>query len=277
LLTLLLFVALLSHCLCAPPLVYAQLGDSPPSNIIDSVGIDQRLDEQVPPDLAFHDETGAEVHLSDYFNSQRPTILVLAYFRCPMLCTEVLNGLVDSLRNINLDMGRQYQVITVSFDPNDSPELANQKKANYAKSFGRPGTETGWHFLTGEPEAISQLTRVIGFRYVYDPVTDQYAHGSGMMVLTPQGKLSRYFFGIEYPARDLRLALVEASSGKIGTTVDQLLLLCYHYDPTTGKYTASAMFFVRFAGVLTMLAIFSFIGRGWYRDWKKSRKQMRMA
>jgi protein SCO1/2 len=266
----------LSLCVAVivPSLALAQAGNDPPLNIFDLVGIDQHLDEQVPPDLAFHDETGATVHLGDYFNSQRPVILVLAYYRCPMLCTEVLNGLVDSLQKINLDMGRQYRVVTVSFDPKDSPELAAQKKATYAKSYDRAGTEDGWHFLTGDQEAIQQLTRAVGFRYVYDAATDQYAHSSGIMVLTPQGKLSRYFFGIEYPARDLRLALVESSAGKIGTPVDQLLLLCYHYDPATGKYTASAMRLVRLCGVVTMLALFLFIGRGWYRDWKTSRKQM---
>jgi protein SCO1 len=272
-----LLLAYLSVILLAPSLAFAQAGDQPPLNILDSVGIDQRLNEQVPPDLSFHDETGATVHLGDYFNSERPTILVLAYYRCPMLCTEVLNGLVDSLQKTSLDMGRQYQVLTVSFDPKDSPELAAQKKSTYAKSYGREGTETAWHFLTGEPEAIKQLTQAVGFRFAYDPATSQYAHASGIMVLTPQGKLSRYFYGIEYPARDLRLALVEASSGKIGSAVDQLLLLCYHYDPATGKYTASAMLLVRFGGVLTMLAIFSFIGHGWYRDWKTSRKQMTVA
>ena len=266
----------LSLCVAVlvPSLALAQAGNDPPLNIFDLVGIDQHLDEQVPPDLAFHDETGATVHLGDYFNSQRPVILVLAYYRCPMLCTEVLNGLVDSLQKINLDMGRQYRVVTVSFDPKDSPELAAQKKATYAKSYDRAGTENGWHFLTGDQEAIQQLARAVGFRYVYDAATDQYAHSSGIMVLTPQGKLSRYFFGIEYPARDLRLALVESSAGKIGTPVDQLLLLCYHYDPATGKYTASAMRLVRLCGVVTMLALFLFIGRGWYRDWKTSRKQM---
>ncbi|HEY2828204.1 MAG TPA: SCO family protein [Pirellulales bacterium] len=265
---------LLGQLLLLPSLVLAQAGDEPPTNIIDAVGIDQRLDEQVPPELTFRDETGATVHLGDYFKSQQPIILVLAYYRCPMLCTEVLNGLVDSLHQVNFDMDRQYRVLTVSFDPQDSPELAAQKKATYAKSYARTGTEDGWHFLTGEREAINQLTRAVGFRYAYDPATGQYAHGSGIMVLTPQGKLSRYFFGIEYPVRDLRLALVESSAGKIGTPVDQLLLLCYHYDPATGKYTASAMLLVRSAGVVTMLALFFFIGRGWYRDWKTTRTQI---
>jgi protein SCO1/2 len=272
-----LVLAWLFEFLLTPGSACAQVGDQPPLNILDAVGIDQRLDEQVPADLTFRDETGAAVRLGDYFKSERPTILVLAYYRCPMLCTEVLNGLVNSMQKTNLDMGRQYQVLTVSFDPKDSSELAAQKKVTYAKSYGRPGTETGWHFLTGEPESIKQLTQAVGFRFAYDPATDQYAHGSGIMVLTPQGKLSRYFYGIEYPARDLRLALVEASSGKIGSAVDQLLLLCYHYDPATGKYTASAMMLVRLGGVLTMLAIFSFIGRGWYRDWKTSRKQVTVA
>jgi protein SCO1 len=251
--------------------VFAQFGDAPPLNIFDRVGIDQRLDEQVPPELSFRDETGATVRLGDYFHSERPVILVLAYYRCPMLCTEVLNGLVDSLKAINFEMGRQYQVVTVSFDPKDSPEIAAQKKATYAGSYGRSGVEQGWHFLTGEQEEIKQLAEAVGFRYVYDPATDQYAHASGIMVLTPQGKLSRYFFGIEYPARDLRLALVESSAGKVGSPVDQLLLLCYHYDPATGRYTASAMFMVRCGGVVTVLALFFFIGRAFYRDWKKSR------
>jgi protein SCO1 len=241
--------------------------------ILRDVGIDQRLNEQVPRDLVFRDEAGRTVRLGDYFDD-KPVILVLAYYRCPMLCNQVLNGLVDGLRGVPLAMGEQFRVVTVSFDAREKPELAAAKKANYAESYGRGGAADGWHFLTGEPESIDRLTRAVGFRYAYDAKQDQFAHASGIMVLTPKGKIARYFYGIRYPPRDLRLALVEASEGKVGSPVDQVLLLCFDYDGTTGKYTLAVMRLVRLGGILTLLIVGTYLGCGWYRDWRKRRKTL---
>jgi protein SCO1/2 len=188
-----------------------------------------------------------------------------------MLCTQVLNGLVDSVRGIDFEMGKQFRVVTVSFDPREGRELATRKKESYAAAYGRNGADAGWHFLTGDEDSIAQLAKAVGFRYVYDSSRDQFAHGSGILVATPTGRLSHYFFGIEYPSRDLRLALVEASQGQIGSPVDRLLLLCYHYDPATGKYSGAAMTFVRFAAAFTVLFIAVPIVRAWRRDWRKAK------
>jgi protein SCO1/2 len=244
--------------------------DSSLSAPVRDVGIDQRLNEQVPLDLSFRDERGHIVRLSDFCDG-KPIILVLAYYRCPMLCTQVLNGLVDGLRGVPFGAGAQFHVVIVSFDPREGPELAAAKKASYIESYGRPGAESGWHFLTGEQDAIDRLTQAVGFRYVYDPKQDQFAHASGIVVLTPSGKIARYFYGIRFPARDLRLALVEASEGKVGSPVDQILLLCYHYDPASGKYTPAVMGLVRAAGAFTLLLLGAFLGKAWHRDWRKRR------
>jgi protein SCO1/2 len=255
----------------------AQAGPpSAPPNLpplLEQVGIQQRLNEQVPLDLEFRDEAGRAVRLGDYFGDRRPVVLVLAYFRCPMLCTQVLNGLVDSLRGVPLDAGKDFQVVVVSFDAREKPELAAAKKAAYVESYGRPGADAGWHFLTGEQPAIDALTEAVGFRYAYDAKHDQFAHGSGVMILTPRGKVARYFFGIDYKmrdahdtSRDVRLGLVEASGGKVGSTADQLLLLCYHYDETAGTYTPAVMTIVRLAGALTLLVIGAFLVRAWRRE-----------
>jgi protein SCO1/2 len=237
-------------------------------NVLRDVGIDQRLDVQLPLDLSFRDENGTTVRLRDYFDS-RPVILVLAYYRCPMLCTQVLNGLVKSMREIDLELGKQYRVLTVSFDPREGPELATRKKATYSESYARAGAVDGWHFLTGDQDEIGQLTNAVGFRYVFDSERDQFAHGSTIMVVTPQGRISHYFMGIDFPSRDVRLALVEASQGRIGTPVDRLLLLCYHFDPATGKYSASAVTFVRIVSAAMLLFIGIPIGRSWYREWSR--------
>lgn len=237
------------------------------------VGLDQRLNEQVPLDVAFNDEAGQTIQLGDFFDG-KPVILVLAYYRCPMLCTQVLNGLVDSLRGIPFSVGDQFQVVTVSFDAREQPALAAAKKASYVESYGRPGAAAGWHFLTGGQESIDRLTRAVGFRYGYDAQQDQFAHASGIVVLTPQGRIARYFYGIQYPSRDLRLALVEASESKIGSPVDQVLLRCFQYDAATGKYTLAIMKLVRLGGLLTLLIVGTYLGRGWYRDWRIRRKPL---
>jgi protein SCO1 len=222
--------------------------------ILKNVGFDQRLNEQVPLQLPFVDEDGRRRTLADYF-TDKPVVLVLAYYRCPMLCTQVLNGLVLGLRDTGLAIGKDFKVVTVSFDPRDTTETAAAKKASYVRAYGQPEAASGWHFLTGDRASIARLTRAVGFRYAYDPASDQYAHAAGIVVLTPSGKISRYFYDVHYSGRDLRLGLVEASQNKIGSPIDQILLFCFHYDPTAGKYGAAVMNFVRAGGVLTLVGI----------------------
>jgi protein SCO1/2 len=234
------------------------------------VGFDQKVNDQAPLDLTFHDEDGRDVQLRDYFHG-RPVILVLAYFKCPMLCTEVLNGLVQTMLDMPLEVGKDYEVITVSFDPRETPAMATAKKKTYIERLGRDGAEAGWHFLTGDEDAIRQLTDAVGFRYRYDARNDQYAHASGIMALTPEGKIFRYFFDIRYGPRDLRLSLVEASQNRIGSRVDQVLLYCFHYDPTQGKYGPAIMNLLRVGGVLTVLGIGLFVGMLWRKDQKEPR------
>lgn len=228
-----------------------------PAPNLKNVGIDQHLNAQLPMDLVFTDETGKAVQLANYF-TDKPVILVLAYYRCPMLCTLVLNGLVDTMKKIPFTAGKDFRVVTVSFDPRETPELAAVKKKKYVGSYGRPGAAEGWHFLTGKEDSIRRLTQAVGFRYTYDAAHDQYIHPSGIVLLTPAGKISRYFFGIEYSPRDLRLGLVEASQSKIGSPADQVLLYCFHYDPNTGKYTASVLNFVRVGGILVIVGLATF-------------------
>jgi protein SCO1 len=222
------------------------------------VGFDQRLNNQVPLDLTFNDETGKPVKLQQFFGT-KPVILVLAYYQCPRLCTLVLNGLVQGLLEINLDAGKDFNVVIVSFDPREKWQLAASKKESYLRIYGRPGDEAGWHFLTGDPEPIRKLADAVGFRYRFDPVQNQFIHASGIMILTPTGKLSRYFYDVNYPGRDLRLGLVEASNNTIGSPVDQVLLYCFHYDATVGKYSASIMNMVRIGGVATMIIVAGFV------------------
>jgi protein SCO1/2 len=231
-----------------------------PAPDLQDVGFDQRLNQPLPLELTFTDETGTPVKLGDYF-TDRPVILVLVYYRCPMLCTLVLNGLVNAMKTTPLTLGKDYRVVTVSFDPRETWQLAAAKRENYLVQYDQPGGGEGWHFLTGKPESINPLTTATGFRYVYDAEKDQYLHASGIVVATPGGKISRYLYGIEFPSRDLRLALVEASENKIGSPVDQVLLYCFHYDPAAGKYTATVMNFVRAGGVLTFAAV---IGLVWF-------------
>jgi len=236
--------------------------------VLRDIGIDQRLNEQVPLDLVFRDETGKLVRLGDYFG-EKPVILSLVYYECPMLCTLVLNGLLKSLRALSFDVGKEFNVVTVSFNPGETPTLAAAKKAEYIQHYSRAGAAEGWHFLTGEAGSIKRLAQAVGFRYIYDAKQNQFAHASGIMVLTPQGRLSHYFYGIEYSPRDLRLSLVEASANKIGSPVDQLLLYCYHYDPTTGKYGVIIMNVIRLAGLGTILALGAFMVVMFRRDRKR--------
>ncbi len=216
---------------CGPGAALAQS----PAQVIQQVAFEQKINQPLPLELSFRDEAGRPVALADYFG-RRPVVLALVYYECPMLCTYVLDGLVRTLKPLSFNPGQEFEVVVVSFSPKETPALAAAKKENYLKSYGRLQTANGWHFLTGEEESIRALTEAVGFRYMFDEETNQYAHASGLIVLTPQGKMFRYFYGIDYPPRDLRLALVEASANKLGTVTDQLLLFCYHYDPTTGKY-----------------------------------------
>jgi len=231
---------------------------SPPANVrppgLKNVGIEQRLNEQIPPQLIFRDETGKTVHLADYFG-HRPMILNLVYYQCPMLCGEVLSGLESAMRVLKFDIGKEFDVLTVSFDPRETPEMATAKKTEFLKRYKRPGAELGWHFLTGPRESIAALTKAAGFQYEYIDKTSQFAHATAIMILTPGGRISQYYYGVEFAPKDLRLGLVQASDNKIGTLVDQVLLYCYHYDPATGKYSAIITRIVRLSAIATILGL----------------------
>jgi protein SCO1 len=235
----------------APP-----AGQRPPG--LNNVGIEQHLNEQIPPDLKFRDESGTPVRLSDYLGS-KPIILDLAYFNCQMLCPEVLSGLTVALRGLRFDVGREFEVLTISFDPRETPTMAAKSKQEYLSRYGRKGSEQGWHFLTGQQDAIAALTKAAGFQYQYDANTQQFAHSTAIMLLTPQGKIAQYYYGVEFSPSDLRLGLVEASHNKIGNLADAILLYCYHYDPATGKYGAAIMRVLRLAALATMLFLGGFI------------------
>jgi protein SCO1/2 len=231
---------------------------SPPATMrppgLRNVGIKQNLNQQIPADLTFTDDQGHKVRMGDYFG-QKPLIFNLVYFTCPMLCGEELTGLESALRVLKFDVGKEFEVVTVSFDPKDTPAAAAKKKEQILRRYKRDGAEHGWHFLVGEQASIDALARAAGFEYEYDAKTGQFAHSTAIMVLTPQGKIAQYFYGIEYPPRDLRLGLVDASHNKIGTLVDELLLYCYHYDPEKGKYSATVMRILRMMGVATLVCL----------------------
>jgi protein SCO1/2 len=235
--------------------------DEPP--VLRNVGLEQRLHQQISLDLQLRNESGQLVRLGDYFG-RAPVLLTLAYYTCPNLCPLVLSGLVSALRPLSFTAGEEFVVLTVSLDPQDTPERAAAAKAQYLQRYGRPAAD--WHFLTGTAAAIEQLAREVGFRYAYDAEQQQYAHASGLMLLTPQGVLSRYFYGVDFPPRDVRLGLVEAAAGKIGSVVDQLLLYCYHYDPRTGRYSVLVLNVMRVAGLTTVLLVGAMVGVLRYRE-----------
>ncbi len=242
--------------------------DAPASAVpreLANVGFDQKLDAQLPADASFTDEAGRRVRLGDYFG-QKPIVFVFVYFTCPMLCNQVLTDVTSALGVLKLDVGKDFDVIALSFDPRDRPEAAAEKKATFVERYKRPGTEGGWHYLTGDDANIRRVTTAAGFRYRFDPATGQYAHAAGVLVLTPAGRISRVFYGLEYSAKDLRLALVESSAGKIGTPADKLLLYCYHYDPATGRYGLMAMNLVRLGGAVTVVVLGAFLLVMWRRD-----------
>ncbi|HCQ04200.1 MAG TPA: SCO family protein [Candidatus Latescibacteria bacterium] len=233
--------------------------------LLKNVGIEQKIGSRLPLDLKFTDESGASVELGQYFGN-KPIILSLVYYDCPMLCTEVLNGLNRTTAPLKFSIGEDFDMISISFDPNETHELASQKKKIYVKRNNRPGAVAGWHFLTGDSSSVETITDAVGFNYVYDETSQQFVHGSAIMVVTPKGVVSHYFFGIEYPSEDLRLALIESSENKLGTVFDQVLLYCFHYDPTKGKYGVVIMNVLRVAGVGTLLAMGTFMFIMFRRD-----------
>ena len=233
--------------------------------ILDQVGIDQRLNQQVPLDLMFVDENGQTVKLGQYFG-QKPVVLSLVYYQCPMLCSQVLNGLTSSLNVLKFNIGREFDVVTVSFDPRDTPAAANDTKQRMLKRYRRPGSEQGWHFLTGKKEQIDALAQAVGFRYAWDPEIQQYAHASGIMLLTADGHVAQYYYGIEYSPRDLKLGIVQTSQGKVGSLVEQVLLYCYHYDPAKGKYGAAIFNILRVSALATILVLGGFMFLMFRRD-----------
>jgi protein SCO1/2 len=256
--------AVLLLAMAPAPLAFGQMkGDIvkwniPPSSdrlpTLKNVGVDQKLDAQVPLNLEFRDETGKSVRLGDYFG-KRPVILNLAYYGCTMLCGEVQSGIIGSLRALQFNPSTDFDIVTVSFDPKETTEQAAAKKKSLLLRYHRPGAEQGWHFLTGDQHNIEALTKSVGFDYQYDPSLNQWAHAAAIMVLTPEGKISKYFYGVEFAPKDLRFGLIEASENKIGTIVDQMLLYCYHYNPATGKYGAVIMNVLRLAGIATVLIL----------------------
>jgi protein SCO1/2 len=247
-----------SSALLFAPVLCAQLTSNEVPVQLRNVGIEQKLNKRVPLDIELRDETGAAVPLRKYFGS-KPVILSFVYYGCPRLCSMQLTGMLKSLRALSFTAGEEFEVVNVSFDARETAALAAKKKNSYVEGYGRPGSESGWHFLTGEQGPVRRLTDSAGYKFDYDPRTDQFSHASAIMVLTPDGRLARYFYGIEYSTRDLRLALIEAADGKIGTAADQVLLYCFDYDPDTGRYSMSILKSIRIGGVGLLFAIVAFI------------------
>jgi protein SCO1 len=266
---------------CSGCLARAQIYGAPqtqvyaPAGLLQKVGINQRMGAQIPLDLPFADESGRDVTLRQYLG--KPVILALVYYQCPSLCNMVLNGVLGSIKGLDMTAGNQYEIIAVSFDPRETPQMATAKKETYLRDYKRPGAEQGWHFLTGPETSSKALTDAVGFRYVYDSLTNQYAHSSAIMILTPAGRVARYFYGIQYPPRDVRLGLVEASSERIGTPTDQVLLYCFHYDPATGKYALVIMNVLRLAGLITLAVLATFTIVMFRRDFRVARKHREAA
>jgi protein SCO1/2 len=236
---------------------------SPPASMrppgLEFVGIEQHLNAEVPADLTFRDELGNPVKLGDYFGKGRPVILNLGYYQCPMLCGELLQGLVGSMKALTFELGKDFDVVTLSFDPRETTEMAAEKKRDIMKRYGRPNADKGWHFLTGQADQINALTKAVGFQYQFDPKSGQYAHATAIVVLTPDRHIAEYFYGVEFSPRDLRLGLVQAGQGKIGNLTDSVLLYCYHYDPRTGRYGAIVSNVLKLAALATMLILGSFM------------------
>jgi protein SCO1/2 len=243
--------------------------------ILQNVRYEQKLDSQVPLNSTFRDESGKPVRLGDYFG-RKPVVLILAYYRCPMLCSQVLAGATHAFRQLPFRIGQQFNVLTVSFDPRETPALATASKQTYMASYGQPQSAEGWHFLTGQQPEITALTQAVGFHYAWDAQTQQYAHATGIVVLTPSGKVAQYFYGIDYPAQDLRLALVQSSRERIGSLTDEVLLFCSHYDPNSGRYTAIMSRVLQIAGAFTLLILGGVLFMLFYLD-KKKRLELEKA
>lgn len=237
---------------------------------LQKVGIEQKLGESLPLDAEFKDEDGKPVKLGDYFAKGRPVVLALVYFECPMLCNQVLNGMTGSMKGISLDAGKDFEVVAISFDAreNDKADLGKNKKASYLERYGRPGTETGFHFLTGTQSSIDAVTKAAGFNYEWDEKSNQFAHASAIMIVNPDGKLSRYLYGIDYSPKDLKFGIIESADNKVGSAADQLLLYCYHYDPATGKYGFAVLSAMRMGGILTLLGL----GAMGFVFWRRNKK-----
>ncbi len=248
-------------------------GEAYQKQVLSQVDIKQKLNAQVPLELTFRDETGKTVRLGDYFG-KRPVILTMNYYECPRLCTVILNELTRSLNVLSYTIGKEFEVVTVSIAPNETPALAAKKKANYVKAYRREGAEKGWHFLTGEEANIRRLAEAVGFQYTYDPRTKQYAHTAAIMVLTPDGRLSRYLLGVQFSARDLKFALMEASEGKVGNPVERIVQYCYQYDPATGKYGLVIIRLVQLGGILTVLLLGLFIGSALWLERRRTRSEL---
>jgi protein SCO1/2 len=254
----------------APSAALGQLSGPPPKEL-EGVGITEHADAQLPLDAVFNDENGQPVRLGDFIGGDRPTILTLVYFNCPMLCTLVLNGLVDGMKDLQWSAGKEFQVVTVSFDPKENATLARQKKQNYLKMYGRAGADEGWHFLTGTEENIHRLTEAVGFNYRWDEEKQQYAHQAAIFIATPQGHVSRYLYGVIFPPKDLKLALLEASKGKIGSTLDRIVLYCYCYDPAAGSYALKATNFTRGFGAVLLAVFGGWLASVWIRSARKKK------
>lgn len=262
--------------LLAAPGASAQLADQVPP-ALEEVGIDEHLDAKLPLDVEFVDESGNRVTLGSFFDGDRPVILTLNYYRCPMLCGLQLNGVVEGLTGLDWSLGNQFEMVTVSIDPLETPILAREKKQNYLKWYDRDGAAAGWHFLTGRQDNIGRLAETVGFRYTYDEKSGQYAHAAAIFVCTPDGRVARYLYGIEYPPKHLRLALLEASEGTIGNAIDQLILYCYHYDPSDRSYAPTAMNIMRLGGGATALVLGSSLALFWMRDLRRRRRERNTA
>jgi len=254
----------------------AQLADRVPP-ALEEVGVEEHLDAKLPFDVEFVDELGNSVTLGSFFDGERPVILTLNYYRCPMLCGLQLNGVVEGLTGLAWSIGDQFEMVTVSIDPLETPTLAREKKQNYLKWYDRVGAASGWHFLTGRQDDIVRLAETVGFSYTYDEDSGQYAHAAAIFVCTPDGRVARYLYGIEYPPKDLRLALLEASEGKIGSAIDQLILYCYHYDPSDRSYAPTAMNIMRLGGGATAVILGSSLLLFWVRDVRRKRRERNTA
>ncbi len=267
------WVATVAAALWAPS-SFAQLADQVPG-ALEEVGVVEHLDAKLPLEATFFNEDGEQVTLGSFFDGERPVILTLNYYRCPMLCGLMLNGVVDGFEAMDWTPGVEFDVVTISINPLETPALAREKKQNYLKRLGRPEAAGGWHFLTGYEPQIDRVAEALGFSYAYDPETGEYAHAAAIFVATPDGRVARYLYGIEYPARTLKFALLEASEGTIGSTLDQLILYCYHYDPSSRRYSPVAMNIMRLGGVATATVLGIVLGAFWFREWRRRRTQIK--